>query len=94
MSEGTSQHSESQQKKTRGITTLTAFVKNAASQPGGRYVVNFNPNTGFVEGRYSSQFASYSSLIARYKVSILIPKWSKVPLQTKNMLWSDLLVYI
>ncbi len=78
-------------KKGRGPTTLAWFDKMPPPD-NGKWHVDFDPGTGEAEGIWHDVFVSYTSLVTRNKISILIDDWRKVDSDSKTRIWQDLTV--
>jgi len=77
-------------KKTREATRLRAISINRIG--GVRVPVYIGPQTSRASGPNQAQFASYLGVLARPKVSILVPDWDHVTEVEKNLIWQDLCV--
>jgi len=77
-------------KKSREPTRLRDV---SASRLGGlKVVVDLDPQTGRASGPNRVVFVSYLGVLARTKVSTLVPTWDHVTEAEKNMIWQDLTV--
>jgi len=77
-------------KKTREATRLRALT---ISHLGGvRVPVDIDPQTGRASGPNQARFVTYLGVLARSKVSILVPDWNHVTEADKNLIWQDLRV--
>ena len=78
------------QKKSKEPTRLRDVT---ASRLGGlKVVVDLDPQTGRASGPNRAVFVSYLGVLARTKVSILVPTWDHVTESEKNTIWQDLTV--
>jgi len=59
---------------------------------GSKVAIQIDPQTGRAFGPNSPQFSSYLGVLARTKVSILLPTWDDVTKAEKNMIWQDLTI--
>jgi len=55
-------------------------------------VIDLNPQTARALGPNRAVFNNYLGVLARTKVSILLPSWDHVTEAEKNMIWQDLTV--
>ena len=51
-----------------------------------------DPHSGRASGPNAAKFGSYLGVLARSKVSILIPDWDHVTEEEKDLIWQDLCV--
>ena len=51
-----------------------------------------DPQSGRASGPNKAQFASHLGVLARTKVSILVPDWDHVTEAEKDLIWQDLCV--
>lgn len=80
-------------KRGRGPTTLAWFDKMTPPD-NGKWHIEFDPKTGNSEGIWHDVFVSYTSLLVRSKISILIEDWRSVDANSKDRLWQDVTVCI
>ena len=79
-------------KKTREGTRMKAIAINRLG--GVEVPVDVDPQTGRASGLNKAQFASYLGVLARIKVSILVPDCNHVTEAEKDLIWQDLFVSI
>lgn len=79
-------------KSGRGATRLRSLSLRRAT--GERIPVNIDVNTGIASGPNAESFSSYLGVVAREKISILVPSWEHVTENEKNMIWQDIMVSI
>jgi len=77
-------------KKTREATRMKAIAINHLG--GVKFPVDVDPQAGRASGPNKAQFASYLGVLARTKVSILVPDWDHVTEAEKDLIWQDLCV--
>jgi len=77
-------------KKTRDTTRLKAIAINRLD--GIKIPVDIDPQSGRASGPNSAKFGSYLGVLARSKVSILVPDWDHVTEEEKDLIWQDLCV--
>ncbi|XP_052728611.1 uncharacterized protein LOC128195373 [Vigna angularis] len=59
---------------------------------GERTPVNVNVTTGVATGPHADDFRSYLGVVARNKISILIPSFDHVSEGDRNIIWQDILM--
>lgn len=77
-------------RSTRGPTRMKQLLLR--KQSGERTPVNVNVTTGVATGRYADDFRSYLGVVARDKISILVPSFDHVSEVDRNIIWNDILV--
>jgi len=75
---------------TRGATRLRQLLIRRAK--GQKTHVDINIDTGMPSGRYADIFKSYLGMLARERISILMPSFDHVTEVDREMIWQDLLV--
>ena len=77
-------------RSTRGPTRMKQLLLR--KQSGERTPVNVNVTTGVATGRNADLFRSYLGVVARDKISILVPSFDHVSEVDRNVIWNDILV--
>ena len=77
-------------KKTREATRLKAIAINRLG--GIKIPVDIDPRSGRASGPNGAKFGSYLGVLARSKVSILVPDRDHVTKEEKYLIWQDLCV--
>jgi len=77
-------------RSTRGPTRLRRLLLRSAR--GVKTPVIIDVITGVASGPNADTFNSYLGVVAREKISILIPLWDHVPEVDRTMIWEDILV--
>jgi len=77
-------------KKTREATRLKAIAINRLG--GIKIPVDIDPHSGRASGPNGVKFGSYLGVLARSKVSILVPDWDHVTEEERDLIWQDLCV--
>ena len=91
MAEHTSSEDEAPTKRpTGGATRLRELLIRRAK--GQKTHVDINVDTGEPSGRYGDVFKSYLGMLARERISILMPYFDHVTEVDREMIWQDLLV--
>jgi len=75
---------------TRGPTRLRELLIRRAK--GQKTHVDINVDTGMPSGRYGDVFKSYLGMLARERISILLPSFDHVTEVDREIIWQDLLV--
>ncbi|KOM27029.1 hypothetical protein LR48_Vigan358s000700 [Vigna angularis] len=77
-------------KITRGPTRMKQlFIRKNSGE---RTPVNVNVTTGVATGPHADDFRSYLGVVARNKISILIPSFDHVSEGDRNIIWQDILM--
>jgi len=77
----------------KNIREATHLRGHAISHLGGaRVPVDIAPQADRASSPNHAQFVSYSNVLARSKVSILVPNWNHVTEVKKNLMWQDICV--
>ncbi|BAT83760.1 hypothetical protein VIGAN_04097800 [Vigna angularis var. angularis] len=77
-------------RSTRGPTRMKQLLMRKNS--GERTPVNVNVTTGVATGPHADDFRSYLGVVARDRISILIPSFDHVSEGDRNIIWQDILV--
>jgi len=75
---------------TRGATRLRELLIRRAK--GQKTHVDINIDTGEPSGRSRDVFKSYLGMLARERISILMPSFDHVTEADREMIWQDILV--
>ncbi|XP_031127883.1 uncharacterized protein LOC116029966 isoform X2 [Ipomoea triloba] len=85
--QGTGSTQDSDTIKTRGATHMKKVIQGRVTS--GKKVVQFDG--GHPVGLIGAEFKSYVALAARVNIQITIESWLKVPDETKDLIWEDIL---
>jgi len=77
-------------KKTREAKHLKAIAINRLGVI--NIPVDIDPQSGRASGPNGAKFGSYLGVLARSKISILVPDWDHVTKEEKDLIWQDLCV--
>ena len=78
------------QRRLEKLQRLKAIAINRLS--GIKIPVDIDPQSGRASGPNGAKFGSYLGVLARSKVSILVPDWDHVTEEEKDLIWQDLCV--
>jgi len=75
---------------TRGTTRLRELLIQRAK--GQKTHVDINVDTGEPSGHFGDVFKNYLGMLARERISILMPSFDHVTQADREMIWQDILV--